>query len=282
MDNLPISHEENALSLLGGMPSVAAVRELEGVLRELGIPEVDIPTSTLVHDGMAARTIFIPAGTLMTGALGRANTVNVFIGDITVTTDEGTKRLTGYNVMPGTAGAKRAGVSHADTWWTTIHRTALTDLAAIEDEYTEESDALLSRRRAAAIKADQDDHAALMQEMGIPSDFMAAMLAYSDDLIPMPAEFDKLRLRPSSIHGQGMFAMAAFAAGQEIAPMPLDGHRTPAGRFINHSMSANAEAFAQGTDIWCRSTRPIFNGEEITVNYRQVLSVNTELKELFE
>ena len=282
MEQTLIPCEDDALALIVGMPDVATVRALEDIIRGLGLPEVDIPTSTVVHDGMVARTIFIPAGTMMTGALGKANTVNVFIGDITVTTDDGMVRLSGYNVIPGTAGAKRAGVSHADTWWTTIHRSDLTDPAAIEDEYTDESADLLSRRRAASIKADQDDHAALAASMGITDEMMAAMVNYTQDLMPMPVEFNLLRMRPSSIHGQGMFATADIGESETICPMRLNGLRTPAGRYLNHSVAANAEAFAIGSDIWCRSTRPIFSGEEITVNYRQVLSVNTELKELFE
>ncbi len=282
MENLPIASEEFALNLLGGMPSVEAVRELEEVLRGLGLPLVDIPTETMVDDGMCLRTVFIPAGTIMTGALGRADTLNVLFGDITVTTDEGTKRLTGFNVIKGTAGAKRAGVSHADTWWTTIHRTELTNLAAIEDEYTDESADLLSRRRSSSIKADQDDYAALMQKMGISEEIMAAMVNCTDDLIPMPVEFTLLRLRQSSIHGQGMFATANIGAMETICPMRLDGMRTPAGRYINRSVSANAEAFAKGADLWLRTTRQVFEGEEITLDYRQVLSVNTELRELFK
>ena len=144
MDNLPISHEENALSLLGGMPSVAAVRELEAHL--LTLPQVDLATTHVIHGGMCARTILIPAGVVLTGALTNCDNVCIVCGDITVTTDEGPQRLAGYHVLPAKAGAKRAGVAHADTWWTTIHRTDLTNIADIENEMTDESAGLGSRR----------------------------------------------------------------------------------------------------------------------------------------
>ena len=144
MDNLPISHEENALSLLGGMPSVAAVRELEAHL--LTLPQVDLATNHVIHGGMCARTILIPAGVVLTGALTNCDNVCIVCGDITVTTDEGPQRLAGYHVLPAKAGAKRAGVAHADTWWTTIHRTDLTNIADIENEMTDESAGLGSRR----------------------------------------------------------------------------------------------------------------------------------------
>ena len=144
MDNLPISHEENALSLLGGMPSVAAVRELEAHL--LTLPQVDLATTHVIHGGMCARTILIPAGVVLTGALTNCDNVCIVCGDITVTTDEGPQRLAGYHVLPAKAGAKRAGVAHADTWWTTIHRTDLTNITDIENEMTDESAGLGSRR----------------------------------------------------------------------------------------------------------------------------------------
>ncbi len=54
------------------------------------------------------------------------------------------KRLTGYHVITAEAGYKRAGFAHADTWWTTIWRTDLTDALEMEDEMT--SDILQSRR----------------------------------------------------------------------------------------------------------------------------------------
>jgi hypothetical protein len=123
---------------------VDKVRRLERRLMQL--PQVDVQPDLLVHGQMVARTIFIPAGTILTGVLTNCDNVCVVCGDITVTTDDGPKRLTGYAVIPAKAGAKRAGVAHADTWWTTIHHTKLTDPVAIENEMTDEPDMLQSRR----------------------------------------------------------------------------------------------------------------------------------------
>ena len=120
-----------------------AVRRLEAEL--LALPQVDLSTESLVHGGMCARTILIPAGTVLTGAMTNMDNVCIVCGDIEVTTDEGVKRLTGYHVLPAKAGAKRAGVAFADTWWTTIWPTQLTDIEAIEDEATPESHLLQTR-----------------------------------------------------------------------------------------------------------------------------------------
>lgn len=136
----------NIEAVMTGTPNIAAVRELENQLLQL--PQVDLRTEHLVHSGMSARTTLIPAGTVLTGALTNCDNICVVCGDITVTTDEGPQRLTGFHVIKANAGAKRAGVAHADTWWTTFHLTDLTDIAAIEDEMTVESQKLQTRNLA--------------------------------------------------------------------------------------------------------------------------------------
>ena len=145
MESTPIPIDD-ANSLLAGMPTPESVHRLEDALLQL--PQVDLQTQMLVHGGMSARTIFIPGGTVLTGALTNLDNVCVVVGDITVTTDAGLRRLTGVNVLPALAGAKRAGIAHDDTWWITLHRTDLTDPQAIEDEMTGEAYRLQTRTLA--------------------------------------------------------------------------------------------------------------------------------------
>lgn len=116
----------------------------------MALPQVDLQTANVIHGGLCARTIFIPAGTCLTGALTKLDNVCVVFGDITVTTDGGVQRLTGFNVLTARAGVKRAGLANSDTWWVTLHRTELTDITAIEDEMTDESRLLGARRMIAA------------------------------------------------------------------------------------------------------------------------------------
>lgn len=131
-------------SPLSHMASPETVRELERHMLEM--PQVDLGAAHIVHGGMCARTIFIPAGTVLTGALTKCDNICVVHGDITVTTDEGTLRLIGFNVLPARAGFKRAGMTHADTYWTTIFATDKTEVHEIEDEMTPEADMLQTRR----------------------------------------------------------------------------------------------------------------------------------------
>ena len=126
-----------------GMPSPERVRELEDEL--LQMPQVMLPTEMIAHGRMAARTIFIPAGTTLTGVLVNHDNICIVSGDITVTTDEGPKRLTGFHVIPAGSGFKRAGIAHEDTWWTCLWHTDLTDPIEIENDMSDEADRLQTR-----------------------------------------------------------------------------------------------------------------------------------------
>lgn len=121
------------------------VEHLESYLKTL--PQVDLQTTHLLSGGMYARTIIIPAGTAMSGATHKFDHLDVMQGDVSFTLGDGTvKRLTGHHVLATKAGAKRVGYIHADTIWTTICATDLTDIKAIEDELVVESADLQTRQ----------------------------------------------------------------------------------------------------------------------------------------
>lgn len=126
------------------MPSPETVRAAEAFL--LTLPQIDLRTQQVVHGQVCMRAILIPAGTHLTGAQTNCDNICAVVGDITVTTDEGPRRLVGFHLLPAKAGAKRYGVAHANTLWLTAHHTTLTDPAAVEAEMTDEAHMLQSRR----------------------------------------------------------------------------------------------------------------------------------------
>ena len=111
----------------------------------LAMAQVAIPTEHVISGGLYARTITIPAGIVLTGAAHKTDHLCLCMGDIEVLTDEGPRRLTGLHVLATKAGVKRAGFTHAETRWTTVCRTDLTDLAAIEAELVECPESLQTR-----------------------------------------------------------------------------------------------------------------------------------------
>ena len=128
--------------------AIANVRALEQ--RMLAMPQTPIRTDHVLHGGMYARTILIPAGTVLTGALIRVPTMLVIAGDALVTLDGKAVRLSGYHVLPAAEGRKTAFVTIADTHVTMLFPTAARTVVEAEAEFTVEADRLGSRRDPAS------------------------------------------------------------------------------------------------------------------------------------
>ncbi|MBM6427850.1 hypothetical protein JQC70_22100 [Burkholderia contaminans] len=112
------------------------VNRLEAEVSKL--PQAACPVWHHFAPGLYARQMFIPAGTVLTGAVHKTEHLCIVSGDIDVTTDDGVRRITAQQlVIKSAPGAKRAGFTHADTFWTTVHATDETDLDMLVVELTE-------------------------------------------------------------------------------------------------------------------------------------------------
>ena len=130
-------------SFFDGSRLSSKVDKLSDAVRQL--PQIMVSPKHDIFGGMYARTGLIPAGSTFIGAVHKKDHINIVVGDVTVLTDDGPLRLTGYHVLPTQAGSKRVAHTHADTMWTTIIKTDLTDVEAIEDDVVENSDSLQTR-----------------------------------------------------------------------------------------------------------------------------------------
>lgn len=125
--------------------AIARVANLEKMI--LGLPQVKIHTHHVIHAGMYARTIVIPAGVVLTGALVKRPTLLMVIGDVLVSRgDEEGVRITGSAVIPASAGRKQVFIAHADTTVTMVFPTQATTIEQAESEFTDDTDMLMSRR----------------------------------------------------------------------------------------------------------------------------------------
>lgn len=118
------------------IPSVETMRgkvlDLEDAMRKIG-GEIEIETKHYFADGLYAREIFIPKGTLLTGKIHLFEHLNVISkGDISVMTDDGIKRIVAPAMIISKPGIKRVGYAHEDTVWTTIHACKETDVDKAE------------------------------------------------------------------------------------------------------------------------------------------------------
>lgn len=100
------------------------------------LPQVDCPLQHVFAPGAYARTIFIPAGTVIVGKIHKHQHLNILSkGDVTVVTEGGGREsFSGPLTMVSPPGTKRAVYALTDTVWTTIHLTNETDLDKIEEE----------------------------------------------------------------------------------------------------------------------------------------------------
>lgn len=96
------------------------VYQLEAEL--LKLPQVELPIDHAFCAGMYARTMHIPAGTILTGAVHREESFFlVRKGDLIVSTDDGPKRLGAGGMSISKIGTKRAGIALTDVEVTTFH-----------------------------------------------------------------------------------------------------------------------------------------------------------------
>lgn len=115
------------LAVLADQPDIAAVPaehlpiyRLEAEL--LKLPQVEMPVEHAFCADQYARTMHIPAGTALTGAVHRHDCFFVIRkGDLVVTTDDQPKVLHAGDMLVSPAGTKRAGVALTDVVVTTFH-----------------------------------------------------------------------------------------------------------------------------------------------------------------
>lgn len=123
------------------------VRQLETVV--LSAPQTNIPTDHILHAGVYARTIMIPAGVVLTGALIKVATVLVVSGTAIVYLGDESVEIHGYNVFTASSGRKQAFVAVTDTYLTMIFATEVKSVEMAENEFTDEAELLFSRAQGA-------------------------------------------------------------------------------------------------------------------------------------
>lgn len=127
--------------------TLAKVRALED--RAFELPQVSTETHHVLHAGLYARTILLPAGTMITGALIKIATLVIVEGDALVWLGDTSKRLKGYTVLPASAGRKQAFFALDDSHITMIFPTDAYNVEGAEIEFTDEHERLASRREDA-------------------------------------------------------------------------------------------------------------------------------------
>lgn len=104
--------------------------------------QLELPVKHHFSQGVYARELFIPKGTLLTGKIHKYAQLNILSqGELSVLTEDGIVRVKAPFTVVSPPGTKRIAFAHEDSVWTTIHGTDETDLDKIEAHYIAETDA---------------------------------------------------------------------------------------------------------------------------------------------
>jgi hypothetical protein len=124
--------------------AIDKVRQLEALAKER--PQVAFETEHVLHGGMYARTICVPAGVMITGALVKLATLLIIQGDaLAYVGGDEPLRLQGYGVLAASAGRKQVFVALADTRITMVFPTEARTVDEAERQFTDEAGILSSR-----------------------------------------------------------------------------------------------------------------------------------------
>lgn len=125
--------------------AIEQVRRVEDVSLAL-CEQVEFPTEHLIHAGMYARTLHMPEGTVLTGALLKLATVLIVSGDCAVFIGTEAIELRGYSVLPGSAGRKQVFLAHTDVSMTMLFPTGAMTVAEAERAFTDEYALLMTNQ----------------------------------------------------------------------------------------------------------------------------------------
>lgn len=95
--------------------------------------------------GLYAREVFLPAGSCAIGKVHLKDHLCVVLGDLSIYSPAGVKRVDGYDTFNTAAGEQRTVYAHTDSWFTTFHANPgeERDLAKIEARNASDDFALL-------------------------------------------------------------------------------------------------------------------------------------------
>lgn len=255
----------------------------------LDLPQVECPVVHHFGPGIYIREVTLPAGTLAIGHAQRFEHLNIMLtGAVAMVGDDGqTKVLRAPMIFVGKPGRKLGYVLETCIWQN-VYATEERDIDKLESMFLDKSSSWQAHAEATKQlesyhrSKDREDFELVVRLAGFTPDIVRAQSENPCDQIAMPEGFGvKLTIRPSPIEGLGVFLSSPAEANEVLAPARVLGHRTPAGRYANHSKTPNAK-FVKDEDgvIWLVATQRIAGcaggsqGEEVTIDYRQALALS--------
>lgn len=254
----------------------------------MNLPQEDCPVFHRFGPGLYIREVHIPAGTMAVGHSHKNQHFNVLLkGKISMPGQNGEIVILeapfAYTGEPG----RKIGYVLEDLVWQNIYATDETDIVKLEDMLLDKSEnyqiaesEILDIQRPSH-DADRSDFLKAITAFGFTPEKVNEISIDESDLIPFPKNYHGIvTVRESPIAGKGIFCSSPIIAGDKIVPGSIEGKRTPAGRYANHSIKPNAIFTIDDYGvIWLVAKEDIKGscggscGTEITVCYRQGLAL---------
>lgn len=135
--------QPNTRIALMGEEALAKVQAVQDALMQM--EQATIPVQHVLHGGMYARTVRIPAGVAIAGAFVRVPTILVINGKVSAYANDQMIQISGYQVIVASAGRKQIFIAQEDTDLTMLFATTATTVEQAEQEFTSEAHMLASR-----------------------------------------------------------------------------------------------------------------------------------------
>lgn len=109
------------------------ISALESAMKKL--PQADLEPRHHFANGMYARELFMPAGSVVTSKIHKTEHFALIVsGRVTVVQEDGTREIQAPYLTITKPGTKRALYVHEDTVWITFHPTDKTNVDEIEKD----------------------------------------------------------------------------------------------------------------------------------------------------
>ena len=269
------------------MKTLPEIRTALDIMQNLGEVEqfmlaqeqVSCPVRHHFSHGIYIRELSVPAGTFAVGHHQKQEQLNIFLqGKVAVINESGTVDILKAPMMFIGKTGRKVGYVMEDMVWLNVFPTEEKDIETLEEmlfDKSENSVASQDQMKKVDRSDDRDDFQQMLQDLNISAEMVRSQSEFEGDQIPFMDQTVTVKVADSAIEGRGLFATVDFSEGEIIAPMRLGDFRTPAGRFTNHAKEPNAIVDFSGDAFFLKAKRAIkgchggFDGEEITIDYRQ-------------
>lgn len=251
----------------------------------LNLPQAECPIKHYLGAGIYIREITIDAGVFSVGHYQNFEHMNQLVsGRVIMLENDGTTKEYAAPMTFTYREGNKAGYIIEKMVWQNIYPNPdnETDLEVLEDKFVTKNKVWKEHAQIQndldhlKREIDREDYQKMLIDLNVTHEQVLKESEVEDNCIPFSNDIHAVKVSKSNIQGKGLFAQSPIKALDIIAPARLNGKRTPAGRYTNHSLSPNARAVIVNNDVYLVANKDIEgchggdSGEEITLDYRQI------------